>query len=104
MTSGSETKEITATGGSSNSGDMRSTDSPAAEPELDDFGLPKRPVSRARPPADTDDDSDDDGDTFHDAEASAAPSPIKNGKVQEKPAEIELPASQTSPASGEDNR
>ncbi|KAJ4522926.1 hypothetical protein HRR75_001322 [Exophiala dermatitidis] len=37
-----------------------------ASPELDEFGLPKRPVSRPRPPES--DDSEDEGDTFHDAE------------------------------------
>ncbi|KIW44111.1 uncharacterized protein PV06_05145 [Exophiala oligosperma] len=36
------------------------------EPELDDFGLPKKPVSAASPL--DPDDSDDDSDAFHDAE------------------------------------
>ncbi|OCT45050.1 DUF726 domain protein [Cladophialophora carrionii] len=40
----------------------------AAEPDLDDFGLPRKPVRRA-PPADSDD-SEDDADTFHDAEGA----------------------------------
>ncbi|KAK4938953.1 hypothetical protein LTR10_020701 [Elasticomyces elasticus] len=38
------------------------------EPELDDFGLPKKPVN-VRPHA-TSADSEDEGDTFHDAEAA----------------------------------
>ncbi|KIW11780.1 hypothetical protein PV08_09052 [Exophiala spinifera] len=46
--------------------DQRSTTS--GEPELDDFGLPKRPVSAA--PRPNTDSSDDDNDAFHDAEAS----------------------------------
>ena len=39
------------------------------EPELDDFGLPQRPVTAARP-AELGD-SGDDSDTFHDAEIAA---------------------------------
>lgn len=37
------------------------------QPELDDFGLPKKPVNI--PPHPDSDDSEDEGDTFHDAEA-----------------------------------
>lgn len=41
---------------------------PAIEGELDDFGLPRRPV-REVPPTESDN-SEDDGDTFHDAEGA----------------------------------
>ncbi|KIX04307.1 uncharacterized protein Z518_05174 [Rhinocladiella mackenziei CBS 650.93] len=41
--------------------------SSSSEPELDDFGLPRRPASVSRPPEP--DDSGDESDTFHDAEA-----------------------------------
>lgn len=40
-------------------------------PELDDFGLPKRPVTPRLPPPSDSDDSEDEIDTFHDAEATA---------------------------------
>lgn len=63
-------------------------------PELDDFGLPRRPVTpRPRPPADSDE-SEDDTDTFHDAEATTSsqvideqeksrPTPIENKRQED---------------------
>ncbi|EXJ76741.1 uncharacterized protein A1O5_01249 [Cladophialophora psammophila CBS 110553] len=69
MTSGGDNKEENTLENSSleQSSNQKATPSAASvEPELDDFGLPKRPV-RASRPAELDD-SDDDHDTFHDAE------------------------------------
>jgi len=74
-------------------------------PELDDFGLPKRPVTpRPRPLPQSDSEDEDENDTFHDAEAiatgdaidkkekiSTAPSPMKNKSHKE----VENPESPT---------
>ncbi|KAK5046086.1 hypothetical protein LTR84_008543 [Exophiala bonariae] len=53
--------------------DQRHSLTVSEPPELDDFGLPKRPVTpRLAPPTSVSDDSEDDTDTFHDAEATTA--------------------------------
>ncbi|KAJ9662870.1 hypothetical protein H2198_001098 [Neophaeococcomyces mojaviensis] len=59
----------------------------ADQSEVDDFGLPKRPLSRSQPPVN---DSDDESDTFHDAEDSNEHLPDTNRRPQ-----IPLEADQT---------
>ncbi|OAP62967.1 hypothetical protein AYL99_02194 [Fonsecaea erecta] len=65
---------------------------PAAsvEPELDDFGLPRRPV-KANRPAELDE-SDDDHDTFHDAEASTDKDDGSERDAKDGPCEPQHPA------------
>lgn len=58
-------------------------------PELDDFGLPKRPVTpRPRPPAQSDSGDEDENDTFHDAEATATSQAVdEQEKIRTAPLE-----------------
>lgn len=50
----------------------------STEKSMDDFGLPKRPVSRQLPSTDSDNESD----TFHDAEDSNENLPLSNAQLQ----------------------
>ncbi|KAH0844350.1 hypothetical protein AYO21_00819 [Fonsecaea monophora] len=85
MTSGEDKKEENTDSNSSVQQLSSHESTPAAaaaEPELDDFGLPKRPV-RVNQPTDSDDSSDDDHDTFHDAEVPADKTGTSEGDTKE---------------------
>ncbi|OQV10482.1 hypothetical protein CLAIMM_14472 [Cladophialophora immunda] len=95
MTSGEDNKEENTLENSSveQSSNQKTPPSTASvEPELDDFGLPKRPVRATRP---TElDDSDDDHETFHDAEASTDKEGASEGDAKETPCELQQTAEQ----------
>lgn len=78
-------KDQASDGVPSNKTDSRTILEP---PELDDFGLPRRPVTpRPRPPTESDE-SEDDTDTFHDAEATTT-SQVIGEQDKSRPTPIE---------------
>ncbi|KAJ9604414.1 hypothetical protein H2200_011248 [Cladophialophora chaetospira] len=71
MTAGDDSQEAHSTEESNSAPSASKVSNGAvasAEADLDDFGLPRKPVRQA--PPEESDDSEDDGDTFHDAKAS----------------------------------